>query len=108
MKEVKSVDLVLENCEVIRIPKECIGHLHVSNISRNISRFALNRVTASQCCDELFIEISLESNKSSSFVSTWSGNDELPFSRITRRSDITGIDINYEDESNWRFLFGNK
>ena len=47
MKEVKSIDLVLEKCEVIPIAKEHIGSFHCKDIITAIAGTASNSILKS-------------------------------------------------------------
>lgn len=55
MKEVKSVELVLENLESIEVKREHIGMFHVSNLKRSISRNAINSISDYVTAEEVFI-----------------------------------------------------
>ncbi len=104
MKQVKCIDIVLENCEVIRIMREHIGDFHVLDIKRSISRIAMNSVSGTLSAEEIFIQVSSEANETTSYLTTWSANDTKPFQRIVQSMDISAIDINYEDGSNEEVL----
>lgn len=99
MKEIMSIELVLENCEVIKIEREYIGSLFIENITRSISRRAINSIRDSMSAEEVFIQISSEANKAKSYSTTWSDNEVSPFERLVRCSDITAVSINYQDGS---------
>lgn len=100
MKEVKSIELVLENCEMIEIKREHIGSFNLSNIRRSISRIAANSICDSLSAEDAFIQISSKANTINSYSFTWDDNKILPFDRLTQHKDITAIEIHYEDGSN--------
>jgi hypothetical protein len=97
MKVFKSVELVLENCEAIEIKREHIGIFYVLNIKRSISRRAVNSIDSYTTADEVFMQICSEANVLSSYVTTCSDNDVLPFARLLNYKDITGLRIKYKD-----------
>lgn len=99
MKEVVSIDIILENCEVIRVNREHIGYFCMSDVKKSIVRIGVNSISDFLQCDELYIEICSKVNHPDSYVSTRQDNDILPFDRILRYNDITSLDINYEDGS---------
>lgn len=99
MKEIKSIELVLENCEVIEIGRENIGIFFVLDIKRSISRKAVNSISDSTTMEELFMQISSNANNIKSYITTWSENKK-PFERLMCHEDITAIDINYQDNTN--------
>jgi hypothetical protein len=98
MKEIKFIELVLENCEIIKIDKQHIGIFRIENIKRSISRVAMNSISDHKSAEEVFIQISSKANNYNSYVTTWSGNETLPFTRLIKYKDITAISIHYEDD----------
>lgn len=97
IKEIKSIELVLENCEVIVVEKESIGTMNLTNIHRSIRRVATNSVSDLLQAEEVFIQISSKVNHVSSYsLSLGSGT---PFERLMQYGDITAVLINYEDGS---------
>lgn len=99
MKEVKSVELILENCEVIEIKREYIGIFHVSDIKKSISRDAINSISDYVTAEEVFIQISSKANNSSSYVGDLHDGEITPFDRLIRYADITALNIKYQDGS---------
>lgn len=99
MKEVKSVELILENCEVIEIKREHIGVFHVLDIKKSISRDAINSINDYLEAEEIFIQISSKANNPSSYVEDLHDGEITPFDRLMRYADITALNIKYQDDS---------
>lgn len=87
-REVKSIELYLENCELFTVERKHIGELHIGKIERIISRTAINSISEDYVSNEFHIEIHKDANVNSTF-----------FKRITSYNDITQITINYEDNT---------
>ena len=94
MKEVKSIDLVLENCEVITIDKDQIGLFHCKDITATISRIASDSIAKQQYCGEFYMEI--HKNADRHYNSFGFESDKTVFERLAY-ADITCILITYED-----------
>ncbi|MCY7954716.1 hypothetical protein MOB72_08110 [Bacillus licheniformis] len=105
MREVKYIELVTENCEVIRIDREHIGHFRMSNITRSIARRASNSISESLSTEEIFLQVSSKANTTDANVCTWEGNDTLPFDRLQKHHDIVAIDVIFQDGSN-EYIYG--
>ncbi|TYS25136.1 hypothetical protein FZC71_00895 [Bacillus subtilis] len=100
MKKVKSIDLVLENCEVLKFDSKYIGRFYMTNITRTISRKASNLIGENYSAENVFLQLFAEGNDSNAFKQTWPSNSELPFDRLQQCPDIVAIDVFYEDSSN--------
>ncbi len=96
VKEVKSIALVLENCEVIPISKEHIGIFHCKDSTTSITRTSCNSIPKEQYCEEFYLEIHKNADRNYSLFGTES--DETVFKRLVC-PDITGINIAYEDDT---------
>ncbi len=96
VKEVKSIVLVLENCEVIPISKEHIVSFYCKDIAAVIDRASCNSISKEQYCEELYLEIHKNADRHYSSFGTESG--ETVFKRLAC-PDITGIHITYEDDT---------
>lgn len=102
MNNVKSIDIVLENCEVYTFPKEDIGYFEISDIREKIFRCACNAVSkykTAYCVDiELF-----DTNRFQ--TTTFDENNKTDtFKRILEGNDITQIHISYEDDTEEQYL----
>lgn len=96
MQEVKSITIVLENCEEIPISKEHIGSFHCKDITTAIARTSCNSISKEQYCEEFYLEIHKNADRHYSSFGTES--DETVFKRLAY-PDITGINITYEDDT---------
>lgn len=94
-KELKSIDIVFENCEVCNVPAKCIQWFYISEFRRSMVFQSPNDVFEHEIAD--FIKLHLinldqisESNFGYEFVS-----------RMNAYNDITHLDFNYEDGTNY-------
>lgn len=96
MKRVKSITLVLENCEDIPISKEHIGSFYCEGITATIARISRNSIAKEQCCEEFYLEIHKNADR---YYSSFGGeSDETVFKRLAS-PDITAISVTYEDDT---------
>lgn len=100
MRRVERIDIVLENCEVIKIRAEDSGSCYVGEIDRTIRRVASNSISEVARSKSVIIELLDRANCSESYATTWDGNEELPFDRLTKHRDICALDIVYTDGTN--------
>lgn len=99
MAEVKSIELVFENCEMMRFDRSDIGEFCVHNIFTDVARIASNSIRKYQSCESLILELRKDANQPHDF---WGIPDDEPtnkFNRIMLCPDITQIDITYDDGS---------
>lgn len=100
MRTVKTVDLVLENCEVITIDAKNIDMFYASDVKRSIY-FRDGFYSESLSANEIGISITVNANVNSSYTDNWNSEIRLlPFDRLIKSNDITHFDINYQDGSN--------
>lgn len=101
-KKIKQIDIVLENCEVIRIPIEQVHYFNANNITNdiwlNVENDTLDTIFRT---DEFDIILRQEANvelkqdyKNGIF------EDCKVFDRLTRYRDITHIDFIFTDDTN--------
>jgi len=96
MQQVKSITIVLENCEEITISQEHIGSFYCKDITTSIARTACNSITKEQYCKEFYLEIHKNADR---YYSFWGiESDKTVFKRLAY-PDITGISITYEDDT---------
>ncbi|PJI12358.1 hypothetical protein CTV96_09425 [Bacillus altitudinis] len=98
-REVVYIELVTENCEVIRLDRQHIGRFHMKDVSRSILRRASNSVSGLTTAEEMFLQISAKANVISAYEDTWDDQTTLPFDRILENTDICAVEITYEDGS---------
>ena len=96
MNKVKSITLVLENCEEITISEEHIGSFYCADITATIARIACNLIAKEQYCGEFYLEIDKDADMPNSVFET--ERDQTVFERLAC-PDITGIKITYEDDT---------
>jgi len=100
MKNVKYLELVLENCEVIKFNAKHIKTLEIKNIKKEIQRIAFNSILEYIFCEDFIIQISSKANTLDAYETTWGILDNrLPFERINDFKDIAAIDVCYDDDT---------
>lgn len=97
MKNIKSVELILENCETIEIEAKYFGMFKMDDIRTGIYRIACNAISKSQTAHSIAFEIFSEANVK--YAPFGSCEEQLKFHRLTQWKDITGIELKYEDGS---------
>lgn len=97
MKNIKYIDLVLENCDVVRLEKSNIPSLFIEDVYTNIFMYNFNDISESKHCKNLIIGI--KKPKSIKQISLFDGTTNA-YEMITKYSDIVAIDIIYEDGTN--------
>ncbi|MBZ9693219.1 hypothetical protein [Clostridium sp. M14] len=100
-KEIKKIEFILENCEVIEFEGKHVGDFDVENIKTNISRIACNSISKHNVCETFAIEISSLAN--TEIVQPW-GDKIKPFDRLNKYQDITSIEIHYNDNTSDKIL----
>ena len=103
MKNVKSVNLVLENCEVINIEAKYFGQLLLEKIRTKVYRVAMNSISRMQVVNRVAIELFSEANVP--YDSFGEESRETIFDRLTNYNDITQIELLYDDEGKDTELF---
>ncbi len=103
MKNVKSVNLILENCEVINIEPQYLGQLFLDKIRTKVYRIAMNSISRMQVVNRVAIEIFSEANVP--YDSFGEESKETIFERLTNYNDITQIELIYDDDCRDTELF---
>lgn len=85
-RQVKYIDILFENCETLRIPRNRIGNLYIGDIKTYIRRVACNSISKCTRADSIMIEIFNMENKSNNIK------------RILSKNDITAVYVIYEDD----------
>lgn len=99
MPSLKTVDLVLENCEVITIDAKNIEMFYVSEIKRSIY-FRDGFYSESIYANEIGISIKVNANANSSYTDNWNKEGRsLPFDRLIKFNDIKYIQVNWCGDS---------
>ena len=100
-KELKSVEIVLENCETILIDRKYIGEIECDNIKKSISRRACNSISVVNTCETFAIQINnkLSENEDSTWIfGTLADEKRNPIERLISFNDITSICFKFVDE----------
>lgn len=99
--EVKYIELILENCEVIKIDAKYIFDIEVNNIKKHISRRTINSISSELNCESFSICISRYLPKENITRWTIGDTDEErdTLDRLSSHNDITGVVIHYENET---------
>ena len=97
MSKVSKIELILENLEVIVIDSEDIGGIDIGDIKTRVQRMACNSINKYSYSDDIAIEIHKSANKLFNYFEI-EGAEELIFDRLTHNSDITSIEIHYEND----------
>ena len=101
LRGLKSIDLVLENCEVVNIPIRYIGYLQAENFKRIIT-INNGEYFDYTVCKSFVIEIFKEIDRDIEYYPFGSQNSddkESIINRLKRFADITQIEFIYEDKS---------
>ncbi|WP_144666760.1 hypothetical protein [Bacillus altitudinis] len=96
-REVAYIELVTENCEVIKIERQHIGRFRMENVSRSILRVACNSVSEQLTAEALFLQISEKADVMSAYEVAWDEQTTLPFDRLRENTDIVAVDVTYKD-----------
>lgn len=97
MFAIKHIDLILENCDYIRIDGKHIGYFAMEDICKVASISGCNAFSVQEVARETFIEISPNANKEYHPLAINSETD-YPFHRLTEYNDITSIEIATDDD----------
>jgi len=99
--ELKYVELILENCEVVKVDRKFIGDFHLGEINTTISRVASNSISKKVSCNEFIIQINRDMNKEEYNQCTFSQIDQKtnPIKRLMKYQDITAVEITYKNDS---------
>lgn len=102
MNNVKSIDIVLENCEVYTFHREDIGDFEISDIREKIFRCACNAINKYKTA--YFVNIELFDTSRFQTTTFDENNKTDTFKRILEGNDITQIHIHYEDDTEEQYL----
>ena len=95
MKEVKSIEVILENCECIPFSAEQIGAFWCSDVTADIGRIACGSIAKQIRCKELFLH--LRSHANEKYNAFGQQSNDTAFKRLLQHNDITSIGITYAD-----------
>lgn len=105
MTKVKEIELVLENCEYIKVPTKHLANLIIEDIDISIRRNAINSIDKLQTANSILIEIiKPETIKT---LGLFNEDDEESLScskRLIQHEDITSVEVIYDDGSKEEFF----
>ena len=96
IEKIKSISLILENTDSISFNKNVIGYFLMDKIEQGIFRIASNCISKEIISKEIFIEIFKEGNEQYNEMNI-SNNKKYKFDRLLSCSDITSIEVHYEN-----------
>ena len=88
-KKIKSIKFVLENCESISVPYECLDKFEYVADKTKTDEDHTGYITNLDCI--------VKDNGNMEYGMTWDGNETTPIQRLNKYNDICWIDIFYED-----------
>jgi hypothetical protein len=91
---IRSVDLVLENCEVLTIEGKYIGDFYLGDIRQKIARMACNHIGMEEICHSFYMEIHKDASKDVDCF----GIKTNVFERLQAYSDITQVTVRLYDQ----------
>jgi hypothetical protein len=95
-ENIRQIDFVLENCEIISIDGQYIGDLNIENITTTIARIARNSIKEMDICEHFSISLNHAANIL--IESKLDGKINV-FNRLFGWYDITEIDILWDDDT---------
>lgn len=100
MTKVKEIELVLENCEYIKIPTKHLGNIIIEDIDTSVRRNAINSIDKEQTANNIYLDIiKPETIKT---IGLFDEDDEESLSsskRLIQHEDITSVGVIYDDGS---------
>ena len=103
MKNIKSIELILENCDSIKIERDKIGEFFLGEIETKIARMAVNSIAKYKKSNLFLLELFKKADVN--YHPFGMDEEESVFNRLTTWHDITGIDIIYENGKVENYLF---
>lgn len=94
MKEVKYIEIILENCDEIRVNRENLGWFDMIGLNKEIHRITSNTIVETKSVSGILIHL-LKNFEYEDIC----GNKQSAFKRIKDFHDITAIDVYFDDGS---------
>ncbi|MBQ6521006.1 MAG: hypothetical protein IJI14_20050 [Anaerolineaceae bacterium] len=102
-KELKYIELVLENCECITFQRNVIGRFILDHIKTIVARMAMNSITEYKVAGTLAVEIFSEGNED--YCPFGFAEDKTTkFGRLSSFNDLSGIEVHYDDGTSDYYL----
>ncbi|UXR08197.1 hypothetical protein [Staphylococcus phage vB_ScaM-V1SC04] len=95
---IKYIDLVLENCDVVRLEPKDVKRFHVDGITEGIDYYGTSHISRTRRCT--YFGILIDNPKEIPQVGFIYPDNTDAYEMITAYSDITAIDIIYDDDTN--------
>lgn len=95
---IKYIDLVLENCDVVRLEPKDVKRFHVDGITEGIDYYGTSHISRTRRCT--YFGILIDNPKEIPQVGFTYPDNTDAYEMITAYSDITAIDIIYDDDTN--------
>lgn len=115
---IKHVDLILENCEYLRVPGNAILDMNISRIEESISRIAMNAIRKNVTAKDIFIQVRHTVDETilgtGLFDPIGEQEEVSPLTMLAERDDITQVTVTWENDKtenflvNWDFSAGNE
>lgn len=83
---IKEIEIVLGNCEVIKIPGNNIGWIDISSIHHRVYRAAINYIQSINIADNVELELLPDTN-------------DKAVKRLSSCNDIVWLEIEYDDNN---------
>lgn len=97
----KYLELVLENCEVVRVERKYLGYLYIGDIKTTLTRHDKSLIK-SQSIGDFAIELHRDLKDEDTSFGAYFGKVN-PIDRLVKHKDITQIYIAYEGNTSDRF-----
>lgn len=91
--DIKEIQLILENVDVITIPRKYIGNFYISSIQKSICRMGCNYIGESIVADKFILEVN---EKANTHENSPNYGERYIFERLIKYNDICSIDIIYK------------
>ncbi len=95
---IKYIDLVLENCDVVRLEPKDVKRFHVDGITEGIDYYGTSHISRTRHCT--YFGILIDKPKEIPQVGFAYPDNTNAYEMIIAYSDITAIDIIYDDDTN--------
>ena len=98
-EDIKSVEFILENCEMITIDGKYIGNFYLGDVSYSINRIACNSIEELYWTNNFYISINRKADKKENIKYTLGeiNKNRNIFNRLTSYPDITSITVNFSN-----------
>ena len=94
---IRNLELVLENCEVVKIDGKYIGDFYAGDIRKEIARMACNYIGMEEICHSFYVEIHADANKKYAPFGDQEWETKA-FERLLQYNDITAITVRLYDQ----------